>query len=65
MDEGFEVLDRFQMDEIERAILRVKVALAQWKIENIKFETIKLKKILKAVRGEIKKKSRRKCRSLA
>lgn len=54
IEEGFEVLDKFQMDEVERAILKVKKALAQGKSEKIKLGTEELRKLTEAIHNEIK-----------
>jgi len=65
IEEGLEILDKFQMDEIERAILKVKKALAQGKSEKIKKQTEELRKLTEADYNEIKRKSGKDRRSLA
>jgi len=56
IEEGLEILDKFQMDEIERAVLKVKKALAQGKSEKIKLQTDELRKLIETSYEEIKRK---------
>ncbi|MBC8359542.1 MAG: molecular chaperone DnaK [Candidatus Aminicenantes bacterium] len=61
MEENLEILDKFQIDEIEKAILKVKAALAQGKSEEMKLEMDELRKIIEIVCSEIRdKKEKRK-----
>lgn len=60
MEEGLDILDKFQMDEMEKAVLRVKQALAQGKGVEIKSETSELKKLIEIVYEEIKKRRSKK-----
>lgn len=59
-DESLEILDDFQMDEMEKAILKAKTALAQGKSEEIKMETNELRKLIRVIYDEIKSKKTRK-----
>jgi hypothetical protein len=52
-------VDRFQRDELERAILKIKTALAQGKIKKIKLETDGLKKLIEVICDEAKEKKRK------
>jgi molecular chaperone DnaK len=52
---GIEILDEFQTNEMEKAILRVKAALAQGKSEKIKAETDELKRITETAHEEIQR----------
>jgi len=54
IEENLEVLNKPQMDEIERAILRVKKALAQGKSDEIRSKTEELRKLTEVVYDEIK-----------
>ncbi|MCK4429887.1 MAG: molecular chaperone DnaK [Candidatus Aminicenantes bacterium] len=56
IEEGLEILGKFQIDEIERAILKVKRSLARGKSEKIKLETEELRKLTEALHNEIKRK---------
>ena len=58
IEEALEILDRFQIDEMERAILKVKKALAQGKIEKIKLDTGELRKLIEVIYNEIKEKKK-------
>lgn len=49
IEEGYEILDRFQKDELEKGILKIKTALAQGKGEEIKLETNRLKKLIEVI----------------
>jgi len=60
IEEGLEILDKFQMDEIEMAILKVKKALAQGKSKKIKLQTDELRKLIGVIYDEIKRKKTRK-----
>jgi molecular chaperone DnaK len=54
LEESLEILDKCQMDEIERAIFEVKTALAQGKKEEIHSKTEVLRKITEAAHNEFK-----------
>jgi len=54
IEENLEVLNKPQMDKIERAILRVKKALAQGKSDEIRSKTEELRKLTEVVYDEIK-----------
>jgi len=56
IEKGLEILDKFQINEIERAILKVKKALARGKIEEIKLQTEELRKLTEAAHNETKRK---------
>jgi len=57
MEESLDILDKYQMDKIERAIFEVKTALAQAKKEEIHSKTEELREIIEAAHNEIKIKS--------
>lgn len=59
IEEGYEILDRFQKDELEKGILKIKTALAQGKGEEIKLETDRLKKLIEVIYDEVKEKKRK------
>lgn len=59
IEEGYEILDRFQKDELEKGILKIKTALAQGKGEEIKLETARLKKLIEVIYDEVKEKKRK------
>lgn len=59
IEEGYEILDRFQKDELEKGILKIKTALAQGKGEEIKLETNRLKKLIEVIYDEVKEKKRK------
>ncbi len=54
LEESLEILDKCQMDEIERAIFEVKTALAQGKKEEIHSKTEELRKLTEAAHNEFK-----------
>ncbi len=59
IEEGYEISGRFQKDELEKGILKIKTALAQGKGEEIKLETDRLKKLIEVIHDEIKEKKRK------
>ena len=59
IEEGLEILDKFQIDEMEKAVLRVKAALAQGKGEKIKLETEELRKLVEVIYDETKEKKKK------
>ena len=59
IEEGYKILDRYQKDELEKGILKIKTALAQGKGEEIKLETARLKKLIEVIYDEVKVKKRK------
>ena len=54
LDESLEILDKCQIDEIERIVFEVKAALAQGKKEEIHSKTEELRKFTEAAHNEFK-----------
>lgn len=52
-NKGVYILDKFQMNEMEKAILRVKAAIAKGESEKIKAETDELKRLTETAHEEI------------
>jgi len=61
-EKSLEILDKVQIDEIERTILKVKNALARGNSEEIKRKTEELRKIIEAVYADVKNKSSNLCK---
>ncbi len=59
LEEGFEVLDKLQSNQLEKGIMRVKKAMAEGKNGKIKAATNELKKMVKSSYDEI---NREKCK---
>jgi len=53
-NKGVYILDKFQMNEMEKAILRVKAAIAKGESEKIKAETDELKRLTETAHEEIR-----------
>ena len=57
INKGVYILDKFQMNEMEKAILRVKAAIAKGESEKIKAETDELKRLTETAHEEIRRRT--------